>query len=517
MSNKKTKREKKMEWQEWKERLAPYIYDYDSLEARCTASIESFNLMVKKLPNGTVTRHGNESLAFIDNGADILGVAHLDATGAYPHFAHFQVGGPQGDEWVFSRWLDDRLGVFLLLDVLPRFAHFDMLLTTGEETGQTSAKFFQPPAGKKYRWMFEPDRMGDDVVHYQYNTKQLLEALRQAGFSGLSHGSFTDICKLEHLGVCGFNFGIGYHDNHIDWSRANLSQTLAQTARFMRFYEANQEVDFPFDPKVVKAVAPVGAWPRGDSDYGWEGYNYSSRWDDALFDYEQVVKYLPSGELWQVVGAPHKWGTDKEPMYWCRRPLNPDKPKNEYGYASMTSRDLAEGDMSADLTAEEIKIARELFQRPRFKPLTTAPTEQDQLIAEFEALVEVTDKTKVKWLVLAKLCDGPRPDPLTVRARRLYEIKYFNAPLSVKSHSNELPKPWPVNEPVYVCGQVVYTPYGKGRIDALYPVVVNGDEPHWWIRYEAPDRDELTCHLEASSTLSSVLPLSLINLNGGKA
>lgn len=512
-TDRKTKREKKMEFAEYQQQLAPYIFDFKTMASRCTASIDAFNAMVSKLPNGTVTQHGQQSLAFIDNGSDILGVAHLDATGTYPHFTHVQIGGPQGHEWVFSRWLDDRLGVFLLLDVLPRFANFDMLLTTGEETGQSSARFFKPPEGRQYRWMFEPDRMGDDVVHYQYNTPQLLAALRQAGFSGLSHGSFTDICHLEHLGVCGFNFGIGYTDNHSDWSRANLSQTLQQSARFLRFYETNQTVDFPWAPKPVAAT--TYGWPEGDTQ---PNHNYDRRWDNAKFKYNQIVRCSVDGHLWQVEGAPHKWGKATENQYWCRRPLDKNEPgRNVYGhYVGTASKDLDESTMVAELTAAEIEDAQILFDHPVFAQ-PTAPAlipDAETTLKELDNLESVNDGSKTKWMMLATLCCGPRSEDLTRRARRVYENKYFS-PLIVQSHCDESPIPWPKLTPIYGLGQPIHTPFGQGKIDSLYPSIAYGEDVHWWVRYDVPDKDGLDCHLEPGSTLSSVsLPHVITDLTG---
>ncbi len=48
----------------------------------------------------------------------------------------------------------------------------DVLLTTGEEMGQSSAAYFDP-GEKKYNWMFQFDRGGTDVVTYDYGDKSL--------------------------------------------------------------------------------------------------------------------------------------------------------------------------------------------------------------------------------------------------------------------------------------------------------------------------------------------------------
>src|SRR4051794_30743638 len=81
----------------------------------------------------------NDYYYYRDNGSDILAVAHLDTVGlAHQRACHFvdTEGGPV----VYSRALDDRLGAYIILDLLPALGiTHDILLTVGEESGQSTA------------------------------------------------------------------------------------------------------------------------------------------------------------------------------------------------------------------------------------------------------------------------------------------------------------------------------------------------------------------------------------------
>jgi len=135
------------------------------------------------------------SLYYRDNGASVLGVAHLDSVLRAPP----EKEGP----FVYAPQLDDRLGVWILLDVLPRLGvKVDVLLTDCEEIGQTTARFFRP--NRDYNWIFEFDRRGSDVVMYQYESDAYSDLLRDYGFR-LGRGSYSDIAALEHLGVTRFH------------------------------------------------------------------------------------------------------------------------------------------------------------------------------------------------------------------------------------------------------------------------------------------------------------------------
>ena len=181
-----------------------------------------------------------ENLIYIDRGADILGVAHLDTV--LP-FSKFEL---TSKNILVCETLDDRLGVWVLLYVLPNLGiNCDILLTTGEEKCSSSAKWFTSP--KSYNWIFQFDRAGDSNVLYQYESKRLIKALKRFGL-GVGIGSYSDICELGHLGVCGINFGTGYFNNHSPLAFCDLSMLYSQVFKFRSFYTAYKNTRFKYDP-----------------------------------------------------------------------------------------------------------------------------------------------------------------------------------------------------------------------------------------------------------------------------
>lgn len=200
-----------------------------SLKQTCDAPIEAFRALgdYQSTPDG--------QLVWIDNGADTLGVAHLD----YVLRAPASIRGHK----VYCPQLDDRLGAWVLLFLLPELGvNCDILLTDNEEIGRSTARYFQSPVD--YNWMFEFDRRGTDTVLYDYDSRENRELLEGAGFD-VGFGSFSDICYLDHLGITGFNIGTGYYREHSRECWGNLIETLSQAHKFAEFWEENQDLYLP--------------------------------------------------------------------------------------------------------------------------------------------------------------------------------------------------------------------------------------------------------------------------------
>lgn len=268
--------------------------DFDVMRNICLADLEAF----KQIPNAQVTETKNGPLIFIDRQADILGIAHLDSTPAADNLHHFYRLLIGKDDVVFAARLDDRLGAYIILDLLPKMGFkIDILLTWGEESGNSTAQFFEPK--KKYKWMFQFDRMGNDVVHYQYGTEELKKSLRAAGFDKISHGAISDISYMEHMGCKGFNVGVGYEDYHSAWARADMNVVRSQVAKFKTFYHQNKRKFWKHEEK--KAGKPVSKnynYGYGD-EYDYWGRNsefYSSHvWDRQIGKY--VLKPEPTASV----------------------------------------------------------------------------------------------------------------------------------------------------------------------------------------------------------------------------
>lgn len=206
-----------------------------------------------------------------DNGSNVLAVAHLDTVGlADERACHFldTEGGPV----VYSRALDDRLGAYIILDLLPKLGiKHDILLTVGEEQGMSTASFFEPPEHKDYDWMIEFDRGGTDVVMYDYEDEDTYALVRDAG-ARVGQGSFSDICYLEHLGIKGFNWGVGYQDYHGPRAHAYLDDTLSMVTKYLTFHEANATAYMPHVERVwpKRQLWGQGGWLDHDDEHDAE-------------------------------------------------------------------------------------------------------------------------------------------------------------------------------------------------------------------------------------------------------
>jgi len=200
----------------------------------CTLPEEKFG---KAFGMQTIGPKPDDYYHFRDNDSRVLAVAHLDTVVARNRRAatfHKTDHGPM----VVSGALDDRLGAYVILGLLPRLGvKCDVLLTVGEELGQSTAGLFIPP--KKYDWIIEFDRAGTDVVTYQYDDGPSRRAVEAVG-AEIGLGSFSDISYLEHVGVKAFNWGVGYGGNyHSEAGYAYLDDTFAMVAKYLRFHKRN--------------------------------------------------------------------------------------------------------------------------------------------------------------------------------------------------------------------------------------------------------------------------------------
>ncbi len=238
------------------------------LEERCLQPIEEF----RKL--GTVvadTKHG--PLIHIDRGSKILGVAHMDTVARTPpKSVTWQQSKRHSLPVINSIQLDDRLGCWVLLDLLPAMGvEFDVLLSDGEERGASTADQFKPT--REYNWGFEFDRAGTDTVLYDYDDDDTWRsALKAAGFD-IQMGSFSDISSLTHVGCCFANFGVGYRYQHSPNCYACLDDTVTQAVEFEAWYKANKDTAYKYTHEDRWSGRSYG-WERGWNDRrGWERGN----------------------------------------------------------------------------------------------------------------------------------------------------------------------------------------------------------------------------------------------------
>lgn len=223
---------------------------------------------------------------FKDNGADILAVAHLDTVvdhGTRSAGLLDTAAGPV----VYSGALDDRLGAYTILELLPKLGiKVDVLLTTGEEQGQSTAADFK--TDKDYHWMIEFDRGGTDVVMYQYEDDECIDLVEEVD-ARVGSGSFSDIAFLDHLEIKGFNWGVGYRDYHGPRSHAYLEDYWMMIGQFVKFHAANAATYLPHEDRLSRYRRGGGGifsslWSEDD----YHEANGRSPWDDGPTD-EDII------------------------------------------------------------------------------------------------------------------------------------------------------------------------------------------------------------------------------------
>lgn len=236
------------------------------LDNRCRATIpQLFQELVNR--GGQIKGKLGEQHAFLDNDSNILAVVHTDTVQDCNHFAVAEI---TDETIIYNPKLDDRLGVYTILDLLPKLGiNPDILLTENEEIGQTTAADFK--SAKQYNWIIEFDRAGTDAVTYQYDFEAQVEEHFKIG-----QGLFSDISEMDHLNCMAFNIGVGYHDAHSRRAYMILEEYIDQIARFVRFHDNNADTHFPY--KRIKSI------------FDWEE-------DEALYHCKKCAEYFYMEEI----------------------------------------------------------------------------------------------------------------------------------------------------------------------------------------------------------------------------
>ena len=256
---------------------------WDGLKEVCKASEQELLEDARHSGYAVHTVNKDRYYAFKDNGSNILAVAHMDTV--RPNWQNFKFD--KKERMVVSPALDDRLGVFILTKILPVFGVLpDILLTTDEEIGRSTAEEFAP--SKEYNWIFSFDRSGDDVVMYDYETIELWDMLEDNGFTP-AWGSFSDICYLEHLGVSGFNFGTGYYNEHTKKCFAMLDIVSMMVAKFIEFYNRFKDDKFEYIPTPWSGFRGLGKYDEYEEYKDKFTYaQYYDAEDEKWHDYKPV-------------------------------------------------------------------------------------------------------------------------------------------------------------------------------------------------------------------------------------
>jgi hypothetical protein len=309
---------------------------------------------------------------FGDYGSRVLAVAHLDtvadADARVARFIHTEAG-----EVVFSRALDDRLGAYTILELLPEVGiEYDILLTVGEEMGSSTAEFFDAPEGRTYDWIIEFDRGGTDVVLYQYEDATTIAATRATG-AHVAQGIFSDISYMEHVGVKAWNWGVGYRDYHGPKSHAYLDDYFSMIARYLKFHQQNYGVNsYPHD---IEEADPWYGRARGRNSYSssrsssawsWDDDEYAVTHKEKDYDLEDDGWYFHAERGW-VQREDVDWYYDDNgvPGYFDEDDMwhaLEDDPRASYSEPVYFDQDYNE-----DPTMEEIQAALEKMDEERLR------------------------------------------------------------------------------------------------------------------------------------------------------
>ena len=210
----------------------------------------------RKYADNVIEEDGRKCI-YINNDSNVLAVAHLDTVVDVRKTFNFNPYTRNNTRIIKCPALDDRLGVYIILDMLPEGlgeGWADILLTTDEEIGKSTVDIFvdKYKDDHAYNWIVEFDRRGgkllksEDAVLYSYliDSKEFKEALKDSGFTDVSRGSYTDIAGMQDLGVKGFNVAVGYLNNHSTKALMYPVQTEYAVSNFMHFYRANKDTKF---------------------------------------------------------------------------------------------------------------------------------------------------------------------------------------------------------------------------------------------------------------------------------
>lgn len=283
--------------------------NYKKLRFHCLAPIAYYHTLGQYVPV-----RKNAGYTFIDRGANVLAIAHLDMVVRNPGFWRTQNG-----DVVWSGALDDRLGVYTILETLKDLP-VDILLTEDEEFAMSTGEDFKAP--HQYNWMFEFDRSGQHPVGYMYKTPELQEVLRGYGLS-LGHGSYTDISSMQELRCTGINFGTAYYNAHSPDCHVIVEEWKWSVRKFLEFFMDYKDVYLKHEP--VASAKEIGrcyiqSLYKQDDLFDWRDGPYTWK-DDLLTSKSPIISQVcpicealvSSSELEEFGGI------CEECAAWCER------------------------------------------------------------------------------------------------------------------------------------------------------------------------------------------------------
>ena len=282
------------------------LIDKDRLDSICHAKPKALGAGMQ------VLRKAGRVAYFKDNHSKLLAVAHLDTVNIRGMRWSGQV---QLDKTLFfSPYLDDRLGAYTILKVLPELGiNVDVLFTMDEETGASTADLFN--IDFKYNWIVEFDRAGEDVVCYSFRDDGLTKKLESVGFK-VGYGTCSDISKMQDMGCKAFNVGIGYENEHSKRPFFVVETYEKQIAKFVKFHAKFKDEHLPH----VKTASPT--WSYGNQSGNWgrgtrpNNFNYGND-SGVSSEYDLWAEERDAKELKEKNGILPKSGAIPPMPGWC--------------------------------------------------------------------------------------------------------------------------------------------------------------------------------------------------------
>jgi hypothetical protein len=222
-------------------------------------------------------------LGWVHRGGKVLAVAHMDFIGS-------GVVHKNNHKKVVSSALDDRLGVYAAMEVLPAMGvECDVLLCDDEESANSSMQSIGMRFLQKYNWIIELDCAGVQAITYNYKS---MEGALSTVWDRVHRGAFSDITSVEHVCPIGaFNAGVGYHAQHTESCYVNIEEFLQAMSKVKKFYDMYEDVKFIEEDNLDSDGAPH----ENMAMYWNEDYaaNDSFYWQGNK-DYQEYLRRRPT-------------------------------------------------------------------------------------------------------------------------------------------------------------------------------------------------------------------------------
>lgn len=220
-----------------------------------------YNILVNFLhKKGYKKIYHNAHYIMAEGEIPICLVAHMDTVGEYnsSYPPDMTLYDPEEDilHVVSGCTLDDRLGIYIILNILSAGYRPSIIFTDLEESGGVGAKELVkkfPICPFKINFIIELDRQGqNDAVYYTCGNKEFQEYINSFGFE-TQIGTFTDCLVLgEAWDIAAVNLSCGYMWEHSIYEYAHMKwveetenkviEILIQDYTYLPIYSYDKEI-----------------------------------------------------------------------------------------------------------------------------------------------------------------------------------------------------------------------------------------------------------------------------------